>query len=93
MEQSRSNVITNPSQLVPGTWYACAFELDFAYADSAPGNFRAGEDLDWARATIARYDGGGAWVDELGDPVDGLWDPALQLLVATDAADAYMALS
>lgn len=56
-------------------WYVVGFENLDGTPDYGP---------------IYHYDGEGYWTDESGEEVESLFDPILQLRVATDAADFYV---
>lgn len=71
-------VITNPADLVPGTWYCIGFER-FAMLDKP--------EMQWGE--ILFYAGPRDWYDQADEAVYSLFDPELQMPVAMDAADAY----
>lgn len=72
-----NNTVKHQSDLQPG-WYAIGFVGD------------EGSSIDWNGAPIYQYLGEGAWMDDDGEPVEGFFDPVLQMTVTTDSADAYL---
>lgn len=69
--------IQSQANLRPG-WYAIGF------AGIEDGG------INWNGAPVFKYLGDGAWEDEDGRPIEGFFDPELQMTVTTDSADAYM---